>query len=67
MLEICVGQFTHYYQSRQLAYSTATKFLLRCVPLASLLMVLQLWFMFFILCGTMQTLKYKLCNIENLV
>ena len=39
--------YFHYYPSRQLAYRAATKLLHPCLSLASLLMVPQLWFMFF--------------------
>ena len=38
----------HHYPSRQLAYRAATKLLHPCLSLASLWMLPQLWFMFFI-------------------
>ena len=40
--------FIHYYPSRQLAYSSATKLLHPSLSLASLWMVPQLWLMFFV-------------------
>ena len=41
-----------FYPSRQLAYRAATKFLQPCLSLASIWMVPQLWFMFFISAST---------------
>ena len=42
----------HHYPSRQLAYRAATKLLQPCLSLASLWMVPQLWFIFFISAST---------------
>ena len=44
--------FIHYYPSCQLAYSSATKLLHPSLSLASLWMVPQLWFIFFISAST---------------
>ena len=45
-------QLVSYYLSHQLAYRTATKLLHPCLSLASLWMVPQLWFIFFISAST---------------
>ena len=43
----------HYYPSRQLAYRAATKLVHPSLSLASLWMVPQLWFMFFMSASTL--------------
>ena len=47
----CISVF-HYYPSHQLVYRAATELLHPCLSQASLWMVLQLWFMFFISAST---------------